>query len=710
MDQGAGGEAHLAVDEPARFHLVVTPLGYNRVVNNDVGAWDYERWSAELDRRFLHEPENHPIMLCVDVETLTNLTGQNGEEAAVALARCVGSEVMPGYRFGRIAARCRRWAAGDRQSAPPSLPLLAATVLAASMMDRSVDMGAHNYYRRFRQLLDPSDDQSGMPGDYATFVPMLWRQLETWLNAEMRGNRGILTLPSDELLDRNPYRKNIGHALQQALFRASDRRRLVAFFNAVGLEPREEEIEAVELRRTLALWAGRRLPQAGRLYSLATAAEHETYCLQLLQRQAEGWDGRLDDPETGNPVSPIRLCLTTRPRSLGIVLPRDERMPLQTTIDWGGEAIELSCSASAPYFDPVPLPISISGELLTEDLTVVGPAIGAAHDASSIYALHHDEYLGAWVSTNSIAFGELHYLLAHDNALAKLIRFARSEGIAIAQVAGFADLVPPGWNVMSGFRVLRRPTSEPPSDVATLLRSGGGPRLRLVGGLKVPEFNRAYLTGGAPLLALPAGVQSQRIILQRASTDETITLRPESSEYPLDKLRLDEGLYHIQYGAARLAFDLIDGLVETAGDGAGSVSIPGRTTRLSGVHGCVPQALHPVTVTAPSEGEQCVLVGPGPNDLEIVELPVWLNDLVGGGGLSWRATAEWLSFEPVWRLTKLTPSAEHYEVERVGDTPPQSGPHSDEWAGLVRRAELTDADADTTALWRQYAAAAEQRP
>ena len=569
----------LVVDELAQSHLVVTPHSYNRGVNSDVGAWDYERWSARLDRHFLNEPANNPIMLCVDVETLTDLTGQDGEEAAAALARCVGSEVMPGYRFRVIERRCAKWAAGDRQSAPPSLPLLAATVLAASMMDRSTEVGAHNYYRRFRQLLDPSDYQPGMPGDYAATVPNLWRQLEAWLNVEMGGQRGILTLPSDELLDRNPYRKNIGHALQQALFRASDRRRLVAFFNAVGLEPSEEEIEAVELRRTLALWAGRRLPQARRLYRLATAAEHETYCLQLLQRQAEGWDGRLDDPETGNPVSPIRLCLTTRPRSLGIVLPRDERMPLQTSIDWGDEVIELSCSASAPYFNPVPLPISISSEVLTEDLTVVGPAIGAAHDTSTVYALRHDEYLGAWVSTDSIAFGELHHLLIHDDVLAELIEFARSEGIAIAQVPGFADLVPPQWNVMSGFRVLRRPAAEPPSAVATLLRSGGGPRLRLVGGLRLPEFNRAYLTGGAPLLALPTGVQSQRIILRRAEhgrDDDPSTGRRAS----IHSTSSNSTRVSITSSVGQLvsAFDLIDGLVETAGDGAGSVSTPGRTT------------------------------------------------------------------------------------------------------------------------------------
>ena len=679
-------------------------------MDTGASAWNYERWSNELDRYFLREPADHPIVLSVDAETLADLTGQDGNEVAAALAESVRSGVMPGYRFGAIAERCSSWADGDRQSAPPSLPLLAVTVLAASMMNRSAEVGAHNYYRRLRQLLDPSDNLPGMPGDYGATIPRLWRQLETWLNDEMCGARGILTLPSDEVLARNPYRKNIGHALQHALFRASDRRRLVAFFRAVGLEPREEEIAAVELRRTLSLWASRRLPQARRLHSLATEAEHETYCLRLLERHAEDWNGLWDDPESGNPVSPMRLCLTTRPRSLGIVLPRDDRMPLQTSIHWGDRTIRLSSSISEPYFHPVPLPVPISAEILSSDLTVVGHDIGAALEAKTIHALRYDEYLGAWVSTDSIAFGELHYLLTHDDELAELMQFTRSEGIDIAQVAGFADLAPTRWNVISGFRIPRRPATDPPSAVATLLRSGGGLRLRLVGGLRVPEFTRAYLTGGAPLLALPAGMQSERIILLRARTDERLSLRSESSEYPLEKLQLDEGLYHIQCGAAHLSFDLVDGLVETAGDGAGSVSTPGRTTAMRGIHGCAHREHRPVTVPAPSEGEQCVLVGPGPKDLEIVELPVWLSALAGGGGLSWTATAEWLSFEPVWRLTKPGSQAERYEVARIGDAPPQPGPHSEEWVGLIGRAELTDSDADAAALWQQYVAAAEASP
>lgn len=167
-----------------------------------MGTWGYEKWSSELDRYYLREPADHPIVFCVDVETLADLTGENGQEAADALASCVASQVMPGYRFRIVVTSCERWANGDRQNAPPSLPLLAVTVLAASQMDRSAAVGAHNYYRRFRQLLDPSDTQPGMPGDYGSTIPRLWQQLERWLNDELCGHRGILTLPSEEVLAR----------------------------------------------------------------------------------------------------------------------------------------------------------------------------------------------------------------------------------------------------------------------------------------------------------------------------------------------------------------------------------------------------------------------------------------------------------------------------------------------------------------------------
>ena len=92
---------------------------------------------------------------------------------------------------------------------PPSLPLLALTVLAASLMQREGDVASHNFYRRFREQLDPLDDQPGIPGDFGDWIPSLWRQLERWLNEHLGGASGVVVLQSQEALDHNPYGKNI---------------------------------------------------------------------------------------------------------------------------------------------------------------------------------------------------------------------------------------------------------------------------------------------------------------------------------------------------------------------------------------------------------------------------------------------------------------------------------------------------------------------
>ena len=98
---------------------------------------------------------------------------------------------------------------------PPSLPLLALTVLAASLMQREGDVASHNFYRRFREQLDPLDDQPGIPGDFGDWIPSLWRQLERWLNEHLGGASGVVVLQSQEALDHNPYGKNIAHAINK---------------------------------------------------------------------------------------------------------------------------------------------------------------------------------------------------------------------------------------------------------------------------------------------------------------------------------------------------------------------------------------------------------------------------------------------------------------------------------------------------------------
>ena len=207
--------------------------------------WSYDRWTRELARFFFSGSDSTPVVaFCADGATLATLTGASEPVAIESLRAAVALYVMPGYRFGNIGRLAVEWERDGMMGMPPSLPLLALTVLAASLMQREGDVASHNFYRRFREQLDPSDDQPGIPEDFGDWIPSLWRQLERWLNDHLGGASGVLLLQSQEALDHNPYGKNIAHALQQAVFRVSDRRHLYRFFRAIGVDPEEDDAAA----------------------------------------------------------------------------------------------------------------------------------------------------------------------------------------------------------------------------------------------------------------------------------------------------------------------------------------------------------------------------------------------------------------------------------------------------------------------------------
>lgn len=242
--------------------------------------WSYDRWTRELARFFFDG--NYPgeiVAFCADGPTLSTMTGEPEMVAIESLRAAVKPLVMPGFRFEFIGGLSKEWERDGMVGPPPSLPLLALTVLAASLMQRQGDVASHNFYRRFRQQIDPLDDQPGIPGDFGDWVPGLWRQLERWLNDHLSGGSGALVLQSQETLAHNAYSKNIAYPLQQAVFRISDRRHLYRFFRAIGVDPEDDDAEPTELRRALAIWAARHQPGAARLARLATEPSFESYCL-----------------------------------------------------------------------------------------------------------------------------------------------------------------------------------------------------------------------------------------------------------------------------------------------------------------------------------------------------------------------------------------------------------------------------------------------
>ena len=663
--------------------------------------WSYDRWTRELARFFFSGSDSGSVVaFCADGPTLASLAGITEPVAIASLRAAVEPCVMPGYRFENIGRLASEWERAGMIGPPPSLPLLALTVLAASFMQREGDVASHNFYRRFREQLDPLDDQPGIPGDYGDWIPSLWRQLEKWLNEHLGGTCGLLVLQSQEALDHNPYGKNIAHALQQAVFRVSDRRHLYRFFRAIGVDPEDDDAEPTELRRALAIWAARHQPGAARLARLATESLFVDYSLDLLARLALSWDGQLVEEATGKPESSIRVCLRSRPLTLSLLASRDERMPSKVDVD--GPTGLISLEARGSWFNPMPLPIELT-TTLADGVELIGDEVALRFEPRSILALRFDDTAGGWVDVDHIKFGELHQLLVRSDVRAKLTAFCEGECPGSRLDAAATPLLPSGWFLIRDVRLDRRPSAQPPAELAALLRSGGGARLRLVGGLKLPHLHHAYLVGGAPFLALPEDIEERTFLLSKGDSDAAHTFVATGSEFPIGALELESGHYEIKYGPARIDFDLIEGIVETAGEDAGSI----ETDDVVGLH-APSSADMPITVPAPEDGELCVLLGPCPRDVELVHAPKWLSDLLGGGGLSWIAVDAWPDFRPTWRLTRTTDGDSRYVATPVGSEPPSLTAGGESWSKLLLQASLEPSIEDdaTSALWGEYQQAA----
>ena len=645
--------------------------------------WTYEDWTTELERHFFRDSNAGKLVtFCSDGPTLAAIAGVEEPVAIESLKAAIVPLVMPGYEFALIAESAFDWETSELVGPPPSLPLLALTVLAASQMQRDEGVASHNYYSRFRELLDPTDSDRGMPGDFGATVPRLWRQLERWLNDYLEGAMGTLLLPNQDSLVHNAYLKNIAFGLQQAIFRESDKRHVYRFFRSIGVEPEEEDPEPTELRRALALWARRHLTSNSRVERLATDPLFQEYCLGLLQRLARDWDGRLLEESTGLPEGLIRIFLRSRPFSISLLAARDERMPLGALLDSATGPIAITADdADDKWFWPE-LPIEVNSTILAEGIDLKGADIAFHFDPRLIYALRFDDDSGGWMSVDRLSFGVLHYLLVQREARLAVTAFCAQECPGARLDPSVTPLLPIGWFLIRNFRLDRRPEAEPPEQLATLLRSGGGVRMRLVGGLKLPHFHHAYLTGGTPFLALPQGATERSFGLHKRGSDQILSFIATGSEFPLGALNLDEGFYEITHGLARIDFDLIEGIVETAGEGFGEIDTDGFDG-LNVRSPCRPPMILPLG----PDHASCIILGRSPNDIELVCKPKWIS-AVSGGELSWTAVDVWSDFEPVWCLTNIPGEPGSYSAIQLSDVLPNANTSGDAWSRLILESHL----------------------
>jgi hypothetical protein len=631
-------------------------------------------WATVLaDRFFPVVASPRPASLSVDDDVLDELAGMGPDEGARSLLR----EVRPGLRwrdqarlFDDIAQAGYAWSGSV--GPPPFLPLLALCVLAAARMGPDEDVSAANYYRRLQAVLDL---QSSPAQAFRECVPSMFRLLSEWLDRVHRGRRGTSTIPD------SPFPAHVGFPISQALFRQSDRRKLVSFFASRGLIP--GDVDAVPLLMpAFVRWAETAGLSKGAL-RLVRDAGARSRLLQLVTAELASWD-RSERDETGRKILTARLLLRVHGgSSWSLLVPRPGGLSATLDVEaTTGAAFSLRAAGDDFY---APMLLDASGgpalaEALLPGFLLRSKTITIRAGVGRVIPLGETEDVGGHLaSRRRVVPGEAHWLLVRDDmkapALALLVEIAR-EGWYEAPVEA-----PAGWVLLRDVVIDLPPPGEVHPDLAPLVPAvEGRPQLR--GGLPVDTGEgRAYLTGGAPDLWLPEWITVGGDISILADGRPDPLLRP-AERVPLSVLSLDPGAHAVEVGGLRLPFRMVAQNVRDIAEASYSevgislaVASTGPARQVEGdwlagatvtAAGWLAEDLYPRPILLRRGALAYVVLGPTPGQVEASPEPPreqWLERV----GVEPTDFEVFPSFPVAWVLTKWVTG---WEAQAASPSPP----------------------------------------
>lgn len=687
-----------------------------REVRTDVASTlTYAAWTERLCLHFFNEQRaGQPVTFFVDDDLLGALEGSGDPDLGVAsLTAAVRSRLSRdtyGRRFARIDSECTSWKVGGAAGCPPSLPLLAVTVLAGTRMAREEGISKRNYWTRFRDLLD-LEDANDLKG-INDVLPGLWEQLKWWLDTENEGRLGRCTVEKD------PWWTIIGYALSQALFRESDRQQLTELFRRIGLEP-GEDIESEELLQRFKAWApGSPLSEGAK--HMAADARYNDRLSGILADEASRWDGVLRD-ERGRKIGALVLAYEPSPRPVyTIAAERPAGFPSDASYGTNGFERRLTESVDGWYGEVWPL----EPRWLDEGLRLDAGAFVLQYRPAPVVPLARNRVLGCWASVVRIEPGEKYIVLA-DHAHSAPVESFLSDHALDEWKRAEAAFAPPGWTLFTGVTIEESPQHAPLGPLAVL-----APTLRerptLRGGLPLDPAVALYLCGGEPDLWLPSLMSDEDLLTVdgrsvRASPGQRVALRERA---------LGPGNHEITLGAAKLLFTTAEMLRRSAAPGTGTVGHriaatgggfkaasagaiavgPAVANEIVVVGACLlgdPKVLprSRPTVVLPLNARSYLLVGARPGQVAHPiqpPRPEWLDHI--GEGLFPSGFEVAPAFEVVWVIVERNDGK--LAVRLRNPLPPEAGdtaPASDMAVWSAAFDQTPDVGARGRELWAEYA-------
>ncbi|MFF3758401.1 hypothetical protein [Streptomyces sp. NPDC002185] len=543
---------------------------------------EYKQWHEVLSAEFFGAGNAlRSTVLYVDAEFERELAERIGTGLVQAVAGELNWSDPDRPLFSSIQRDCEIWEQHGSAVPPPSLPVLALSVLAATRMASSDGMLKTNFYGRWIQLFgeQPSGSRANKLEHAFQDVAVMWEELDTWLE-QTGGLYGTSTVSTDEL-----YWK-IGFPISQALVRGSDRQVLTRFFAATRLRPHNpDEVSGRELLRRLRVWtAGRDRRLSARLMEeLASAPDTgETLIVSLVKRLADDWDGTLHEPEREHRRRAIglRLVVAERGRRVEWLAEACDGIDESRVAMPGGRTFTLH-KAYADVYEGLES-LHPSWQQLGHGLHLEGDDLVLEWAPQDVVLLRLHPHLGEWVSTEYFEPGEQHWILAADSA----VRAVRSMVDALGgRTVREASAPVPGWKLFKGVRAVNglafARTLDRGGDHAHVLEPQIRHSAALSGGLRIaPEYQAGagvaghFLRGGAPDLLLPTSDSPDgRVEVVLDGRAEKLRADPRVP-FPLCMIPLEEGEHRVGTAHSSQVFTLYDGLHEGMPPGTGTLGYP----------------------------------------------------------------------------------------------------------------------------------------
>lgn len=526
---------------------------------------DYGAWQTVLADAFF-DVQSGPTVLFLDVGAIAKLRPEL-EDPTLNFVAAVRNRLRLGRGrgiFQSVMYAYRTWQVGAQAEAPPILPLLGLTVLAATKMRTDAEARSTNFYIRLAQILlpDATDEEITKlrndlrTGDAFLDVVEMWSGLDSWVEAQ-QGRVGVSTIRTDPRLQR------IGYPLSQALLRHGDRVALTRFFHALDFYPASAP-EAAVLVGALDIWTVATQNKLSDTF-MRSLADTDTRPLlaSVVEAHAQAWDGNIITND-GNQRIEVKIGVDLASWQIQWLFPRPPELVAELSLRGPeGVSVQLAPAEGWDYLD-VDQNLAVRSNLVLAGMQLQGRDHTAEFPATQAVFLRADPQTGGWSSVPGLVPFEEHLVLlqsAHVDSFRRVLTEAAAPGWKINPQRKSALL--PGYALFEGVQfsashALDQALKEIPGLRGVGIATEVVPIARFVRGLPIARgISRThYLLGGAPDLLIPSGANGETSKLTIGGRHQEI----RANGFPLELRRIvsGSGLHQVDVDGRAFAFTVLE--------------------------------------------------------------------------------------------------------------------------------------------------------